>query len=46
MVTTWHRTVSVLKNYAGLGRRIELGSALAAMDEVAWVQTLILADSE
>jgi len=45
MVTAWHRSVGVLKNLAGLGRRIELGPWCVATVEVRWLQTEFVVDS-
>jgi hypothetical protein len=41
----WHRIVSVLKNLADHGWRIELGPWWVATVEVPWVQNEFVADS-
>jgi hypothetical protein len=45
-VTGLHTMVSLLKNFAQLGWRIELGSCRGAIHEVTCVQTQGVTDSE
>jgi hypothetical protein len=44
-VNEWHRILSVLKNLAELGQRIELVPSSVATVDVRWVQTECIADS-